>query len=425
MANVHSSLDPWKEKGTPLEKQYRSWKDRVPTPYDKGNVDAYTRTRVILMNGIENEAWGYSHNFARMTGNPELLGLMAKTRMVEQQQQTTINWLHPADQTVLETTIGFEQVAVDLTAYLARNEPDPYMREAMNFGLIEDFDHLYRYAELLDYLEGTDVETILQGKTDVIPGRPTADHHRDPEVVVRKHYEKNRALPLSKLHIWTLLSAEQQTYLYYKAHGMQYGNRLARELYAEIGEVEEHHVTFYESLIDPTETPLERQVLHEMMEVYNYFHCYTHEVDSRIKAIWEEFLQMELTHLHLWGEQLMKHEGRDPQELFGKTMTVDFRFQENKEYVRRVVEEQRELRLIEYGWATRDDSPAATKKYQEMVNQGGIPSEEILMRQMQQRRNIPNVRPGDELLERARDIARQIPGERDDIRKYQPQPEKL
>ena len=73
---------------------------------------------------------------------------------------------------MLETTIAFEQVAVDLTAYLTRNEPDPYLREVLNFGLLEDFDHLYRYSELLDYLEGKDANAILQGHTEILPAPP-------------------------------------------------------------------------------------------------------------------------------------------------------------------------------------------------------------------------------------------------------------
>ena len=227
-----ATLNPWREKGIPLEKQYRSWYGRLAAPYSKHEVDAYTRTRVILMNGIENESWMYKHNFSRSAGDLGIRSLLAQTRMVEQQQQTTVNWLNPADQSVLETTIGYEQVAVDLTAYLTRNEPDPYVREVFNFGLLEDFDHLYRYSELLDYLEGKDANDILQGKTEILPGRPTADHHNEPYLRLRKHYAKNRAQPLSKLHILTLMSAEQQTYLYYKAHGMMYADQLARALYA-------------------------------------------------------------------------------------------------------------------------------------------------------------------------------------------------
>jgi hypothetical protein len=411
MSTVPTSLDPWRERGIPLDKQYRSWRERVRTPYDKQDVDPYTRCRVILLNGLENECWNWSHHFARHTDDPALKGLLARTRMVEQQQQTTLNWLHPADQTILETTIAYEQVAVDLTAYLARNEPDPYVREAMHFGLLEDFDHLYRYSELLDYLEGKDPDAILRGRTEVIPGRPTADHHNDPEVVLRKHYETNRALPLSKLHILTLLSAEQQTYLFYKEHGPEYGHRLARELYAEIGEVEEHHVSFYESLMDPAETYLERQVLHELMEVYNYFHCYAHETDPRLKALWEEFLGMELTHLQLWGEQLKTHQGVDPQVLFGGPLTVEFTFTENKAYVRHVLERQRDLRLIAFGWAKKEDLPEdwPSAAYQRVVNAHGVPSEEILRLQLQERR--PVERPGDELLARARRVATQVDGE--------------
>ena len=400
---IPTTLNPWTEEGIPLDQQFRSWKQIVKEPYDPRDVDAYTRTRVILMNGIENEAWNYSHSFARMTDNPEVLGLLARTRRVEEQQQTTVNWLNPASQTVLETTLAFEQVAIDLTAYLARHEPDPYMRESMHFGLLEDFDHLYRYSELLDYLEGTEPDEILQGKTEVLPGRPTSDHHNDPEVRLLKHYEKNRELPISKLHIWTLLAAEQQTYLYYKAHGFMFEDPLARELYAEIGEVEEEHVTFYESLTDPAETLLERQVLHELVEVYNYLHCYEQETDERIRGIWDEFLHMELTHLQLWGDMLRKYEGRDPVELFGEELHVDFKFTENKEYLRELNDQQHGLRLENKQYVWIDDLPDdwPSREYQSIVNRDGIPSEEIVDRQAERGQD----RPGSELLARARDLA--------------------
>jgi len=304
-----TTFDPWHEKGMALEKQYRPWRELTQQPYDKRLIDAYSRVRIILMNGLEAEAVLHGHQFARHTDNREILELLAMTRRVEDQQQTTINWLNPPDQTILETTIAYEQVAVDLTAYLSRNEPDPYVRETFNFGLLEDLDHLYRYSELLDYLEGKDPDSILQGRTDLIPGRPTEFHHNDPVLRLRRHLEKNRANPISKIHILTLLAGEQQTRNYYKEHGFMLANHLARELYAEISEVEEEHVTQYESLMDPLDTPLQRQVLHELMEVYNYFHCWEQEVDPRLKTMWEQFLAMELEHLQLWGRMLRKYEG--------------------------------------------------------------------------------------------------------------------
>lgn len=407
--SIPSRINPWKEKGIPLDRQYRSWKQIVKDPANKREVDAYSRARVILMNGLESEMVLYSHNFARMTDNPEIKALLARTRRVEDQQQTTINWLNPGDQTILETTLAFEQVAVDLTAYLARHEPDAYMREAMHFGLLEDFDHLYRYSELMDYLEGTDPNSVLQGKTEILPGRPTEFHHNDPEMRLLRHYEKNRAHPLSKLHIWTLLSAEQETRNYYKEHGPQFTDRRARELYAEISEVEEEHVSFYESLVDPTETPLERQVLHELMEVYNYLHCFEQETDPRLKSIWDEFLHMELTHVQLWGQMLQKYEGIEPEMLFPSELTVEFKFQENKEYVRNVLERQVDLREVGEHWAWKDDVPAdwPSAAYQKIVNADGVPSEEIVSEQSG-RHDGRAEHPGDELLARARQLAQQL-----------------
>jgi hypothetical protein len=351
----------------------------------------------------------FSHNFARSCGDPAIRALLAQTRFVEHQQQTAINWLNPADQSILETTIAFEQVAVDLTAYLARHEPDPYVREAFNFGLLEDFDHLYRYAELLDLIEGKDANSILQGKTEILPARPTADHHNMPLLRLRKHYEKNRAQPLSMLHLLTLMSAEQETLNFYKEHGAQYADPLARALYAEIAAVEEEHVTQYESLLDPTESFLCRQVAHELMEVYNYFHCYENESDPRIKRIWDEFLHMELTHLQAWGETLRRCEGIEPEVLFGHELAVEFKFQENKEYVRRVIDQQRDLRLLpDGGWTTKDKLPTDWPGFAflKTVNADGIPSEQVVERQ--QARAGQDGRPGDDLLQRARQVAEKL-----------------
>ena len=84
------TLDPWHEPGIPSEQRYRSWKQRIKAPYDKHEVDAYTRTRVNLMNGIKVGAWNFSHHFARSTDDFELRSLLARTRMVDQ-QQTIIN----------------------------------------------------------------------------------------------------------------------------------------------------------------------------------------------------------------------------------------------------------------------------------------------------------------------------------------------
>ena len=100
------SLDLMKEKGVGLDEQKFNWRDIAGVPTSKLDSDAFTRVRIILMNGIESEALRFQHACARM--NKELQLALARVRRLEQHQQTMVNWLLPADLSPLETTIGFE-----------------------------------------------------------------------------------------------------------------------------------------------------------------------------------------------------------------------------------------------------------------------------------------------------------------------------
>ena len=44
------TFNPLKEKGIPIEKQLRTWKEIAGKPYNKTEIDCYSRTRQILMN---------------------------------------------------------------------------------------------------------------------------------------------------------------------------------------------------------------------------------------------------------------------------------------------------------------------------------------------------------------------------------------
>jgi hypothetical protein len=367
------SLDILKERGTPLDKQIFTWRDLVQVPYSKLDDDAYTRVRVILMNGIESEQNRFLHALARMNGDLQLDA--ARVRRVEQHQQTLVNWLNPADQSVLETTIGFEQVAIEVTASVAQAEPDAYLAQVYRFGLLEDFDHMYRYSALMDRMEGKDANSLLQSYTDILPGRPTAVEHRHPADDLRRPYARHAADPLSKLNAITIMAGENQTHDYYMTVGPTFADPVARLLYAEIASIEEQHVTQYESIIDPNETWLEKWLMHEANEVYNYWSCASFETNERIKAIWERFVDYELGHLHFVLELFKNAENRDPEEILTATLPEPIHYESQREFVRETLREV-PYRAVGSEIGPLEDSPASLA-YRDHLNSDGSPTDAV------------------------------------------------
>ena len=331
-------MNPFNEKPQPIDSSFKSWKSIYPAPYDKHEVDPYTRTRVILMNGTEYEAVWFTHQLQRKVQDNELRRALALSRRVEQQQQKVIAALKPHDETILEHTIGYEQLAVDLTAGIAQDEPDPMVKAALDFALLEDFDHLYRYSDLMEQDEGILAEKLVGHYTEIMPGRPTIAEHRHPTDNVRFYINNATAHPLTKLHTAIITAAEQQTMNYYMNVCALYPTDVGRRLYQEIGLIEEQHVTQYGSLMDPRCTPLESLLMHEYTECYLYYSCYMDEKDAHIKRIWEEHFHQEVAHLHAAAELLKTFEHKDWQQVipdgnFPKLLTLH----ENVAYIRGVL----------------------------------------------------------------------------------------
>jgi hypothetical protein len=367
------ALDILKEKGVRLEDQRFDWRDLVRAPISKLNDDAFTRVRVILMNGLEMGAQRFQHSLARM--DRELRLPLARIRRVEHFQQTMVNWLLPPDQSILETTIGYEQVAIEVTAHVAEKEPDAYLAQVYRFGLLEDFDHLYRFSALLDRLEGKDANTILQNYTDIREGRPTRVEHRAPQDDLREPYDRMAADPLSKLHALTIVHSEHQTHDFYMNAGPMFSDPAARMLYAEIAAIEEQHVTQYGSLQDPSEGWLEKWLLHEAMEVYNYHSCMQAEDNPRVKSIWERFTDYELGHLHFVMDLFRAREKSDPEQFLPKELPDPIQYASHREFVRKTLAAESDLRARGARFVAPREEDPATLAYREHLNAHGSPSE--------------------------------------------------
>ena len=323
-----------------LDEYFIPLNEMYPKAYNKNSTGPYSKLNVILANGTEFESVWFMHQFARHTDNKEILEKLAIIRTQEQQQQKRISCLKPLNESILETTIAYEQLAVELTASLAKNEKDKNNKFALDFALLEDFDHLYRFSNMLLIDKGIESERLVGQYTEIMPGRPTIAEYRYPSDNLSEHMIAKKADLFSKLAGCIITAAEQQTMNYYMNIAQWYKNDLGRKLYAEIGMVEEEHVTQYESLKDPTISWLEQWAMHEYAECYLYYSLMENEEDSHLRGIWESHYEMECCHLKTVVELLEKYEKIPYSNVFGDGEFPEaLTFGKNKEYIRNVIAE--------------------------------------------------------------------------------------
>lgn len=364
-------MNPFIEKPRNIDKLYQNWEQMYPKPYDKREIDPYTKCRIILMNGTEFEANWFSHNFARHVSDDSLRRELSATRMIEKQQQLKISLLKPINESILEHTISYEQLAVDLTAELAKRESDCNVKNSLDFALLEDFDHLYRYANLLEMEQGVYAEWLVGRYTEIMPGRPTISHHRYPKDNVKTPVDSKESDVQTVLSTMIITAAEQQTMNYYMNVTNFARSDIGRRLYQEIALVEEEHVTQYESLMDPNATWLEMLLWHEYCECYLYWSCYMTETNAYVKNLWEENLTFEIAHLHKAAELLKKYQNKEWFEIIKEPdFPSPISLHENIDYVRKILGDTVQFTSDLNGYAKIKDLPndADFFRYQKIIN---------------------------------------------------------
>lgn len=368
-------MNPFDLKPQKADKIFTSWNKVLIKPYDKNTVDPYTRLRVILMSGTEFESVRFSNAFTRHCPNNDVRRRLAFMRRGEQIQQKRVASLKPANETILEHTIGYEQLAVDLTANLALSEKNSYVKKQLDFALLEDFDHLYRYSDLMELEKGGDPKKLVGDYTEIMPGRPTVSEYRHPYDDVNFYINSYLNDLKTRLNINIITAAEQQTMNFYMNVANLYASPLGRKLYNEIAMIEEQHVTGYGCLKDPSCTWWENLVMNEYTECYLYYSCYMDEKDERIKKVWEQHFEEEVAHLHEAAELLKTYEGKVWQQLFpsGAEFPELLKFRSQKSYIREVLKSVR-LTAVEEGWEELDKVPDSFRYFGYNAKTNGKPT---------------------------------------------------
>jgi hypothetical protein len=320
-------FNPLDHDGIPLDDQDREWRELTVTGIRYEDVDPYTRCRVVAMSGVESDAVRFDRWTVFTEPDPLLRNRFRLLRSVEARQRRALGDLLQGPDTVLETALTYERAAVDLDSWLARIEPDPVRRKVYQSDALEDFDHAYRYAELLDTV-GAD--RLVDELTTALPERSAAEQPEPgPETA-------GGPGSLSALNALTMLAVEQLMTTFYDNTADRVDPR-AGPVYREVRRAERDQVARHRTLVDAGTGRWQQLVTREYNECRLYHAFLAQEPDARVRAVWELSLQLELGQLHAAADLLRRFDGREPEEVLGTGVPEPPGFDRNLEYLRRLL----------------------------------------------------------------------------------------
>jgi hypothetical protein len=364
-------FNPLEHRGIPLDRQTEDWREFTATGIDLEQVEPYTRCRIATMSGIENAAVRFDRQMGRLAADPWLRGRFEVLRSVEARQRHAVAGLLAQPRTVLETALTYEQAAVDLDSWLARTEPDQARRQVYECDALEDFQHVYRYAELLDALQRHRPSRLVDEATGMLPDRPAVQQPAS-------WYEEPGAPAVpglsSTLNAITMLAVEQHTVDFYDSVEAGSLESPVRPVYREVSWAEREQVDRHQALIDSAASRWEQLVTREYNECRLYYAFLEQEEDRRIRALWELNLQMELAHLQLAGELLRRFDGREPAEVVGVGLADPPGFDANRLFLRRLVATHVDPDTLESG-SMRD--VAQVRDVRERLDSGAIADQDV------------------------------------------------
>ncbi len=394
---VPVGLDIRNERGAPLDRQKFTWREMAGVPYSKLDDDAFTRVRVILMNGIEAEALRFSHALrsdepgaahapregpARRAAPADDGELAQPRRSVAARDDDRLRaGRHRGDgQRRAERARSVPRAGLSLRPARGLRPPLPLLRAD---GPRRGQGREQHPPELHGHPAGpTDrASSTARPRTTSVARTTAATAH-----------------PLTKLNALTIVAGEQQTHDYYMTIGPLFADPVARKLYAEIASIEEQHVTQYESIQRPRRDDGSRSGCSTRRPRSTTTGAAARpRTNPRIKAIWERFLDYELGHLQFVKELVQSIENRDPDELLPAELPDPISYESQRDFVREVLENEVDLRASGPDYVPLDEDPERSKEYRAQLASQGSPSEIVA--------EGYRWRPGGEMVDRASALA--------------------
>lgn len=315
MNNAFNVADPYRQliptdRGESLQDQIYPWsmdgiKENMQKPFEPHEADPETLSNIINMMAVETQHWMDYSMMATMTNDEKFKSLLNDLARAEQMHHLTLMSLLPVPHAPVEIVLEGEVAVMSAYGLCMGREPNDSIRDAF-MHVFSDHQMHAEFAAQQVQKAGCD-PNIFTGGADLSGGRPLDEQFMRPGNTIWNHsfngsYDKNTVNPLTLINVDMALAGELGAWDLYHCAMTNEKDENIKWNFMGFQAIESQHVSILGSIKNPTETPLERGLVHEAVEISSYAMMRDTTSDDNVRKVFDDLFREDLEHGYLLGQ---------------------------------------------------------------------------------------------------------------------------
>lgn len=300
-----------KEEGESLEEQLYPWNTEglrqkmAEKPLTMADLSHKTMTNILQMRAVEVQHWHDYHAYSKMISDPDFKKLMNAISWAEHLHHVKLQSLLPPVKAPSESVL-MEEMALIMGYQMGVNtEPDDSIKNAFEH-IVQDHKLHAEYAAQPAKRSGTDVDRIIGGM-DISGGRPLEQQYMRPDDTMWQGqfdgvYKKDSVNPQTLVNVDMCLAGELSAWMGYGCASKFETDQSVKLHYAAFENIEDQHISILGSIKDPTESVLERTLVHEQVEMQEYKRMMEEEEHPQVRKVFEDLYREDMEQARLFGQ---------------------------------------------------------------------------------------------------------------------------
>lgn len=299
------------EHGESLDEQIYPWSadgigQKLQQPLSADEADPKTINNILQMRAVEMQHWMHYHTFSKMVTDERFKKLAGAIARAEHMHFWKLHSLLPIPSSHSETLLKEELALLACYDRCSQNEPNESVKSAFSHIGMDHLQHAEFAMHQVEKSGKMDVNRITAGM-DLTGGKPLDQQFMKPDDTfwqgqMNGVYSKADVDPQTLINVDQSLAGELAAWTGYACAATFESDSSVKSSMAAMSSVEDQHVAILSSIKDPSETLLERALVHEQVEVRNYRMMMEQEENPKVRKAFEDLYREDMEQARLFGQ---------------------------------------------------------------------------------------------------------------------------